>query len=50
MYQVLLPQYTPLWQLWLEEKSPSHPDHKYIWLRGGGSQPLKSLLQVGGGV
>ena len=29
---------------------PSHPDHKYIWFRGWGSLPLKSSLQVGGGV
>ena len=29
---------------------PIHPDHKYIWFRGWGSQPLKSSLHVGGGV
>jgi hypothetical protein len=27
-----------------------HPDHKYIWFKEWGSQPLKSSLQVGDGV
>jgi hypothetical protein len=29
---------------------PSHPDHEYIWFKGGDLKLLKSSLQVGGGV